>query len=169
MKTGRLWFHHYVYGLLVAVLSLTLLIIGTHVSPTDLFTTYQPDATVNVGRFFIIGGLTLVLDDLPDVAKRLGHFLSFMKSKVYQRRRAFHLLQCLLGFVSLYFLVAFGIFVIQQPKVNLANIFLLGTLLVTSLTSFGIVKRRIWLNITPEKSHKPIAKSLSSASTYKNT
>jgi hypothetical protein len=152
MKSGRLWFHHYVYGFLVSALSLTLLMISTPVSPIDLFTTYQPDVSVNVGRFFIIGGLILILDDLPDVSKRLSLVLSFMKSKVYQRRRTIHVIQCLMGFVSLYFLLAIGVFVIQKPEeANLANLFLVGTLLVTSLTSFGIVKRRIWLNTTSEE------------------
>jgi hypothetical protein len=33
----------------------------------------------------------------------------------------------------------------------LGNFILAGTLLVTSLTSFGGLKRKIWLNITPEK------------------
>lgn len=152
IKSGRLWFHHYVYGFLVLAISLTLLMINTHVSPIDLFTKFQPSASVNVGRFFIVGGLTLILDDLPDVSKRLSRALSFVKSKAYQRRRIIHAIQCLMGFVSLYFSLAIGVFIIQKPEeINVANLFLVSTLFITSLTSFGIVKRKIWLNITPEK------------------
>jgi hypothetical protein len=152
IKSGRLWFHHYVYGFLVLAISLTLLMVNAHVSPIDLFTKFQPDASVNVGRFFIVGGLTLILDDLPDVSKRLSHALTFEKSKVYKRRRTIHAIQCLMGFVSLYFLLAICVFIIQKPEeINMANLFLVSTSLVTTLTSFGIVKRKIWLNITSEE------------------
>lgn len=150
VKSGRLWFHHYIYGFIVLAFSATLLMISAPVSPVRLFTftAYIPDVSINIGRFFILGGLTLVLDDLPDLSKKLSMVLSLAKSKVYQRGRVIHAIQCLMGFVSLYFLLAVSIFVIQKPEeANLANLFLIGTLLVTSLTSFSIVKRRIWLRI----------------------
>jgi hypothetical protein len=162
IKSGRLWFHHYVYGFMVSSLSLTLLVVTTHVSPISLFTTYMPDVSVNIGRFFFVGGLTLILDDLADVSKRLSHFLSSLKSKVYEVRRAFHMVQCAFGLVSLYFSLAICILIIQEPEVNLANLFLAATSMITSFTSFGIVKRKIWLNILPEENTRANSKIVNS-------
>lgn len=152
-KSGRLWFHHYVYGFIVAAFSATLLMISAPVSPITIFTFtgYVPEVSINIGRFFILGGLTLVVDDLPDLSKKLSTVLSSAKSKIYQRRRIMHKIQFLMSFVSLYFFLAVIIFVIQKPEeANLANLFLICTSLVTSLTSFSIVRRKIWLNIKPQ-------------------
>jgi hypothetical protein len=62
VKIGRLWFHHYVYGLLVSTLATFFLMIFTSVPLLYLFTITTTNPTVNVGRFFILGGLTLVLE-----------------------------------------------------------------------------------------------------------
>jgi hypothetical protein len=148
-KSGRLWFHHYVYGIIVAAVSATLLMISAPVSPISIFTFtgYVPQASINIGRFFILGGLTLIIDDLPDLSKKLSKVLSSAKSKAYQRRQIIHEIQFLMSLVSLYFFLAVTTFVIQKPEqANLANLFLISTSLVTSLTSFSIVKRKIWLN-----------------------
>jgi len=145
VKTGRLWFHHYVYGFIVLGLSVAFLVLCTSVSLLSLFTTNITDITVNVGRFFVLGGLALVLDDLPDVSNGMASFLSRLKSLAHRGRKTIHTLQYLMGFVSLYFFVAVSVWMSQNPSwATLANFILAGSLFVTSLTSFWSVKRKIW-------------------------
>jgi hypothetical protein len=152
VETGRIWFHHYVYGFIVAIISTTSLMLFTSVPLLSLFTTNITDVNVNIGRFFILGGLTLVLDDLSDVSGIFSRLLRFLKLKAYQNRRTVHFLQLIMGFVSLYFSLAVSANLALRPEeVTLANVILIGTLLVTSLTAFGSVKRKIWLNIKPEE------------------
>jgi hypothetical protein len=145
VKTGRLWFHHYVYGFIVLGLSFIFLIFCTSVPLLSLFTTNTTDVAVNVGRFFVLGGLALVLDDLPDVSSGIASFLCKLKSLAHRGRKTIHAVQYLMGFVSLYFFAAVTIWVTQNPEgATLANIIFAGTLLITCLTSFWSVKRKIW-------------------------
>jgi hypothetical protein len=152
VRTGRLWFHHYIYGLAVTLSSTGLVLFLTPVSLTNLLMEHTTDTTINGARFFILGGLALLLDDLPDVSKRIKSILSLAKSEVYKRRKTVHVIQGLMGFVSLYIFIAVTVYVTQNPaEATLANLILIGTLLVTSLTSFASVKRKTWLNVTSEE------------------
>jgi hypothetical protein len=143
-----LWFHHYVYGFLViiAAIAATALLLPSGLA--SLFIIYTTDAGVNAGRFFIVGGVTLVLDDLADVSERLQSGLKFVKAKTQRNGRIFHLVQVIMGFAAIYFLGAISIYLTQhQTEVTLANSILLGSLLITVLTSFANVKRKVWLNV----------------------
>lgn len=152
VDTPRLWFHHYVYGFVVLILSVVFLMMFTSIPLVTLFTANITDVTINIGRFFILGGLTLVIDDFPDISKRVRFTLSLMKAKVYRRRRLFQVIQGLMAFVSLYFFLCVSVWFTQNPQgVTLANLILFGTLLVTTITAFGILNRKVWLKITPEK------------------
>ena len=154
VETGRLWFHHYVYGFLILGIAATLTALWFPASMLSLFTVNDPRPGSNIGRFFILGGLTLVVDDLPDVSKRLKSGLCFLKSKAHRNGKAFHAIQLLAGFASLYFLLAISIYLPQPPaEITLANIILLGTLLVTTLTSFANAGKKAWLNIKLEKTN----------------
>jgi len=152
VNTPRVWFHHYVYGFVVLILSVVFLMMFTSIPLVTLFTANITDVTINIGRFFLLGGLTLVIDDSPDISRRARFILSLVKAKVYRRRRLFHVIQGLMAFLSLYFFLCVSVWLTQNPQgVTFANLILVGTLLVTSLTAFGIVNRKIWLNIKPEK------------------
>ena len=148
VHTGRLWFHHYVYGFLViiAAIAATALLLPSGMS--SLFTIYTTDAGVNACRFLIVGGVTLVLDDLADVSERLQSGLKFVKTKAHRNGRILHLVQLGLGFVALYFLGAITIYLTQhQDEITLANSILVGSIVITVLTSFANVKRKVWLNV----------------------
>jgi hypothetical protein len=68
-----------------------------------------------------------------------------LKSLAHRGRKTIHVVQYLMGFVSLYFFAAVSIWMIQNPTgATLANIIFAGTLLITCLTSFWSVKRKIW-------------------------
>ena len=148
VHTGRLWFHHYVYGFLViiAAIAATALLLPSGMS--SLFTIYTTDAGVNACRFFIVGGVTLVLDDLADVSERIQSGLKFVKTKAHRNGRILHLVQLGLGFVALYFLGAITIYLTQHhDEITLANSILVGSIVITVLTSFANVKRKVWLNV----------------------
>ena len=154
VRTGRLWFHHYIYGLAVSVSSAGLALVFMPISVTNLFMANITDITVNAARFFILGGLTLLLDDLPDVSKHVHTVLRFVKFEAIKKRKIVHFVQGLMGVLAFYVFVAVAVYVVQHPaEATLANTILIGTLLVTALTSFAIVKKKTWLNAsfeTPE-------------------
>jgi hypothetical protein len=101
-----------------------------------------------VGRFFILGGLTLVLDDLPDVHNKLDSGLNWLKCKVGQGARFVSVVQLVAGAVSLYVFAAVTLSVYTTPEyVTVANLMIIGTLFITSITSFIFVRRQVWQKI----------------------
>jgi hypothetical protein len=149
LHTGRFLFHHYVYGFLVLLFASIFVVFFTSVSLISLFLITSSDLAINVGRFFILAGLTLLLDDLPDVSERVESGLNWVKSKACQARKVLHTLQLVTGLASVYLLASVSISTFQTPERLFSNIFLIGTLLVTSITSLACVKRKAWLKITP--------------------
>src|SRR5512135_3371775 len=71
VDTGRLWFHHYVYGFLVTALAIASTAFFAPSAILMLFTMDSTDLGLNIGRFFILGGLTLLIDDMPDICNWL--------------------------------------------------------------------------------------------------
>jgi hypothetical protein len=148
VRTGRLWFHHYVYGFIVLALSILFLVLRAPIPLYNILTANTANMTVVVGRFFMLGGLTLILDDLPDVSSKLRRVLRSLKVKVNQGRRIMHLIQCSLSCLSIYLFISISLYLVQDPpSLTLANLILCGTVLVTSLMSFTVAKRRMWLKI----------------------
>jgi hypothetical protein len=147
----RFLFHHYIYGFFVLLFSAVFVVVFTSVSLLSLFLVYNESVTVNAGKFLFLGGFTLVLDDLPDVSKRIDSTLNNLKSKAYQARKVIHLLQLFTGLVSFYVFLAVSIWTTQHPDLIVPASFMIGTFLVTSLTSFACVKRRSWLKVAPVK------------------
>lgn len=152
VHTGRLWFHHYVYGFFVLVLSSALIILFTSVSLLTMFFVNTTNLAVNVGRFFFLGGLTLVLDDLPDVHKVTFHSLKWLKFKAHQARKILTIVQLILGLMTLYIFINVGLSVATKPEwMTPANFIQMGTLLVTAFTSFASFKGKIWNRLDPEQ------------------
>lgn len=152
VKTGRLWFHHYVYGFLVSMFAIAFLILVSPTSLISVFTANTTNISVNVGRFFVLGGLTLILDDLLDVPCGLKRALYFLKSKAYQGRKIMHLIQYTMSCISIYLFMAVVFHIAHNPQsATVANLILSATLLATSLISFGIAKAKMWLQITVPK------------------
>ena len=148
VHTGRLWFHHYVYGFIVAATSAVVTAIWAPNAIPVLFTTNDTTTGINAGRFFILGGLTLIIDDLPDVSRRIKSGLCALKAKAQQNGKLLHLIQFIAGGLALYFFVAISLYLPQHPEeLTFANSIFLGTLFVTIVTSFANVKRKGWLNI----------------------
>jgi hypothetical protein len=150
LHTGRLLFHHYFYGFLVLIFSAIYVVVFTPVSLLELFFVNNTSAAVNVGRFFILGGGALLLDDLPDVHERVDASLNWLKLKAAQGGKVIVAAQLVAGVVSVYLFVAILLAMIQNSEwVTLANSILIGTMFVTSVTSLIFVKRKVWLKIKP--------------------
>jgi hypothetical protein len=149
LHTGRFLFHHYFYGFIVLVCAVVYIIFFTPISLLAIFLVNDTSVQVNMGRFFILGGLTLVLDDLPDVHIKIDSGLNWLKGKVGQDARFVSVVQLVAGAVSLYVFASVTLSVYTTPEyVTVANLMLIGTLFITSITSFIFVRRQVWQKIT---------------------
>jgi hypothetical protein len=149
IHTGRFLFHHYVYGFAVLVLACIYVVVFTPVSLFNLFLVGTSNVPVNIGRFFVLGGLTLFLDDLPDVNTHIESGLNWLKRQACRGRKIIYGTQIVTGVLSVYLLVAITVWTVENLNNLLFNSFLIGTLLITCITTFAHIKRRDWLKITP--------------------
>ncbi len=149
LHTGRFLFHHYVYGFLVLLIGSLLIVFFTSMPFLYLFLYNSGDVVVNAGRFLVLAGLALLLDDLPDVSERIESSLNWVKTKACQAKRVLHVLQLVTGLGSLYLLAAVSLHTIMNPERAFYNSFSLGGLLVTTITSLACVKKKMWLKIEP--------------------
>ena len=156
LHTGRFLFHHYVYGAFVLVVSSLLIVAFASVPLHHIFFVDDSSIEINAGRVFILAGLTLFIDDLPDVSKRIEAGLNWVKSKAYKARKAIHALQLLTGVVTFYCGISALLCTIQYGGRIVPNSFLIGTLFITSITSFVLVKQRAWLKITSPPKREPV-------------
>jgi len=156
VHTGRLWFHHYVYGFLVLLSSVAWIVLFTSVSILSLFFINTTNLAVNIGRFFMLGGLTLVLDDLPDVHMVTFRGLQWLKAKAHQARKFLTAAQLALGVATLYLLSTVTLSIAMKPQwITVANCIQMGTLLITAVTCFTSIKRKTWfkLHLKHETAH----------------
>ena len=103
---------------------------------------------VNAGRFFVLAGLALFLDDLPDVSQRVESALTRLKFKAFEGRKLIHLLQLITGLSSIYAFIAVSLWATKNLSLAFPASFMIGTFLVTSITSLVFVKRKAWLKVT---------------------
>ncbi|MCW3999850.1 MAG: hypothetical protein NWE93_06395 [Candidatus Bathyarchaeota archaeon] len=145
LHTGRFLFHHYFYGILVMACAVAFVVFFTSESLLTIFLVNSTDVAVNVGRFFLLAGLALLLDDLPDANKRLEAGLNWLKAKVLRAEKTIVAAQLISGAVSLYLCVAVLLAGIAFPaEFTVANCLLIGTVFVTGITSFIFVKQKVW-------------------------
>ena len=152
LHTGRFLFHHYFYGFMVLVCAIVYVILFSPVGLFELFFVFDERVTVNVGRFFMLGGLALLLDDLPDVSTYAESALNRLKFKVGELNKLISVLHIICGSVSIYVFTAIVLAMYNVPQwITLANALCAGTTFVTGVTSLIFVKRGIWQKIN----HKP--------------
>ncbi len=145
LHTGRFLFHHYFYGFIVMACSLVYIALAIPQYLLSLFFINDASVAVNIGRFFLVGGATLVLDDLPDVSERIESHLNWLKAKAYKAGKIVAGAQLVCGAVTLYIFAAVAAAIISAPEwITLANIILLCSMLITAVTSVLFVKRDFW-------------------------
>jgi hypothetical protein len=149
LHTGRFLFHHYVYGFFVLLSTSVFVTIFTPIPLPSLFLVESNSVAVNAGRVFELAGLTLLLDDLPDVSKKMEKGLNWIKTKAYQVRKSLHVFQFTTGCFAFYCGFSILLDTIGNSDRALPNSFAIVSLLLTGVTSFACVKRKSWLKITP--------------------
>ena len=154
LHTGRFLFHHYVYGFFVLLSSSVFITIFTPIPLPSLFLVESNSVAVNAGRVFELAGLTLLLDDLPDVSKKMQKGLNWIKTKAYQARKSLHVFQFTTGCFAFYCGFSILLDTIGNSDRALPNSFAIVSLLLTGITSFACVKRKAWLKITPPQSEQ---------------
>ena len=148
LHTGRFLFHHYVYGFFVLLLTSVFIVAFTPIPLLSLFLLESSSVTVNASRVFFLTGLALLLDDLPDVSKRVESTLNWIKMKAYKARKTLHALQFVTGCFALYCCISILLDTLGGSNRAVPNLFSISSLLITSITSFACVKRKSWLSIT---------------------
>ena len=149
LHTGRLFFHHYFYGFLVLIFSSIYIIFFTPVYLPNIFFINNTSLDINAGRVFLLGGLALVLDDLPDVHGRIDSFLNWLKTKAGQGGKLVSVVHIITGAITFYIFVAMTLTMVYDPtSVTLANLIVLISAFITGVTSFIFVKRSVWLKLS---------------------
>jgi hypothetical protein len=152
LHTGRFLFHHYFYGIIVIACAAVYVVFFTPVSLLTIFIVYNESVAVNLGKFFLLGGLTLLLDDLPDVSTWIEHHLNVIKEKAIQIPRLIGVAQAITGAGSIYLFGALLWGMINVPAWStLANYIVIFSTMITAITSFIFVKQRFWHNMEPTK------------------
>jgi hypothetical protein len=148
LHTGRFLFHHYLYGFIVMLCALVYVVLFSPVGVFELFFVFDERVEVNIGRFFVLGGLALLLDDLPDVSTCIESALNRLKFKVGELNKLVSIFHIIFGAVSMYVFAAIAVAMYYIPQwVTLANILCAGTTFITGITSFIFVKFGIWKKI----------------------
>jgi hypothetical protein len=149
LHTGRFLFHHYVYGFFVMASSSAFVMVCTPIPLLNLFFVDNSTVAVNAGRVFLLAGLAMFLDDLPDVSKHVEIGLNWVKTKACQMKMVLHISQLITGVFALYCSLSILFATLQESTRALPNSFVIVSLFITSITSFSLVKRKAWLNISP--------------------
>ncbi|MDR1993379.1 MAG: hypothetical protein LBQ98_07810 [Nitrososphaerota archaeon] len=155
LHTGRFLFHHYVYGIFIMIATGVYITVFMSESLSTIFLANNTTISVNAARFFFLGGLTLLLDDLPDVSKHIETALNRMKTGAFRIRKLIGAIQILTGTFALYLFVAVCLAMSQISEwVTIANFILATTVFITGVTAFIFVKRKTWDTIDKqEKMH----------------
>lgn len=148
LHTGRFLFHHYVYGFFVLASTSAFVAFYTPFTVLSIFFIDNSTVGVNAGRVFFLAGLALFLDDLPDVNKRIEKGLNWIKMQAYKIKKPLHVSQFITGVFAMYCSLSILLDTIVTGLRALPNSFVIVSLFITSITSFSLVKRRAWLNIT---------------------
>jgi hypothetical protein len=150
LHTGRFLFHHYFYGFLIMAVAAVYIVFFTPASILTIFLVFNESVNVNLGKFLLLAGFALLLDDLPDASTRIERHLNLLKEKVRQIPSLVEVIQAIAGVGSLYLCMSIFLGIINVPAwVILANFITSFSILITAITSFVFIKQRFWHNIEP--------------------
>lgn len=143
-STGRVLFHHYVYGVFVIVGACIYLAL----IPFDLlsaFLVYDTRTSVNVARLLILVGVTMIIDDLPDVHPGINLAISWIKPKTGSFTRILLAVHLVAAVTTLYVVILLCLAVWMNPEWNTIAIgILVINFLITELIAFTAIKKHAW-------------------------
>jgi len=91
-------------------------------------------------------GLTLVIDDLPDVSKSIESMLSRLKMVVIGKSQALECFQIVSGGIVFCFSVIIGVFLLGNPRfINVPTFILLLPMFLSSIVGLLLFRRHEWL------------------------
>jgi len=155
----RIKFHHYFYGFITSAVSFiyTALFapayLFTLLMPTFISGSYSTAAMPISATFFLVyGGMTLIIDDIQDMSRRLGKALNNLKRKLQRFGRTLEMLHLCCCIASTYVMLSIvfwafanGFYLggLMPPAIS-TGIFTLN-LLITSIWGLGVIKKRFWI------------------------
>jgi len=154
----RLLFHHYVYGFITMMGSAFLI---TYLVPASLTALFMPtlageslslqSLVFYTELFFLYGGLTLLLDDLPDMSSRMSYVLDQLKKRVHKVGRGLQFVHFCVSLVTVYISLAVGFWFIERylwisqwPLWFLSHIIFILSLLVNGVWGLDVTRKKIW-------------------------
>jgi hypothetical protein len=138
--------YNFLYGLIIAAISATSLLIFTPLSIFSIFTASTTDLMTNMGRLFLLSGIALFLLEIPSILKIIGLTQETTQSKGNLGYKMLFLLTLAMIFTSFYMFFAVTVYIGQNPEANtLANLILTFALLFTGFISFGATIFKTWL------------------------
>ncbi len=154
----RFLFHHYVYGFLVILASLSLIVLFM---PACIFMVLEPSIGLEMEGFqsvlsyailfFIYGGLTLIIDDIYDISMRVSRIFDRIKTRMQRLGRMLQTVHLCSSVITIYIAACVAIWcfknyflMIDWPLLSLAHIIFTSSMLVNSFCGLKAVKERMW-------------------------
>lgn len=158
VKLKRFMFHHYVYGFLASSISLFMI---AFFAPAYLFVLLTPSLGFKTNGFQIMpvyagvvcvyGGLTLIIDDLRDISRKLENTLDRITSKAMKSGKTLQRLHLLSSLISFYVTSCIAVSSFNRILIvglvvsqDLTNMVILTSLLITSIWGLRAVKAKMW-------------------------
>jgi len=154
---NRFLFHHYVYGFLVMICSIFLI---ASFWPEPLTSLFTPTSGTNLSNqslifytelFFLYGGLTLFLDDLPDVSLRISSILSRLKERTKKSGKTLQFVHLSGSLITIYLSLAVSAWFIeayfwirQWPTSFLSYLILILSLTVNGIWGLSVTRKKTW-------------------------
>ena len=149
LHTGRLFFHHYVYGFFVMLIGFGFVLLAAPRESFNLFFVYDTDVAVNAGRLFILVGATMFIDDIRDVHPTISLTINRIEEKTQPYSLFFSSFHLVTGVLTLYLVSLLWYAMSQNPGyLVMPNLILTVNLFITSLISFAFVARN---HVKPEE------------------
>ena len=137
-----------IFGATIFAVSLISLSIFTPLSITGIFTSNTTDIAINMGRFFLLSGIAMILVQFPTQLKKHGFNI---KSEFFAEnsfaRKALYWLQLGIGVISMYIFIAVVLYMTTYQKTDIAANYILScVVLIIGITSFAATAQKSWLN-----------------------
>lgn len=154
----RLFFHHYVYGFLT-MMSSTLFI--AFLMPTSLTALFKPTSSIEsmslqslilyAQLFFLYGGFTLLLDDLPDTSLTVNRILNQMGEKVRRSGKMLQFVHLCSSAITIYISLAIFLWLVKEylwisqwPMWFLSHVISIVSLVINGVWGLRVTKKKIW-------------------------
>ncbi len=147
----RILFHHYVYGFLSILIYIVLSILFSLLH-TSNFIAFQYQDSQPFMVLLLYWGITLIIDDMPDVSPKILHILNRIKKEVHKINGLIMKIHLISSFVSIYVAICTFLWYFE-------NNFLIGNyslldftytlfvinLFITAIYGLKIAGKRTWL------------------------